>query len=283
MMQRYLLLDGAQIDNLPEWFARLQHFTPTYPLYLKTAYAELAERGPVLIPLLAESGLLKTFANQWCSHAGLLLESEACEGDVIGHLRSMVHARLDGDVVVLFRYYDPRIARPWLTALEPCARDLFMGPIRVIRLPDTDGSELIIRQENPGQPSATFTVRPWIALSTAQIEHLDQTRQQRLNQRMIDHCEVFFPQALSGLNSAARQQWANACRQHAARHGYSSEADVARWISLYVTQGPQFPEKMRQRRYREILNDWRTPPAVRLDQLLAEQAVQQILDKDIDA
>ncbi|MDR6918955.1 hypothetical protein J2X66_005860 [Pseudomonas sp. 3296] len=121
MSQAYLLLDGALIDNLPMRLSELGS-SAFQPLYLHTAYSPLAALSPVLVPAASGSTLARTFTQGWSETAGLWLESEVDEASLLQHLRSLIHARVEGDVTVLFRYYAPPPAscgyglptnRPW--------------------------------------------------------------------------------------------------------------------------------------------------------------------------
>ncbi|MDD2050770.1 DUF4123 domain-containing protein, partial [Pseudomonas putida] len=132
MSQAYLLLDGALIDNLPNRLFELAGSTAYQLLYQQTAYSALLTVSPVLLPVVANSPLAHAFSQEWSTTAGIWLESEVNEAAVVQHLRSLIHARFEGDAKAFFRYYDPRITPLWLADLTPRERDRLMGPIRLI-------------------------------------------------------------------------------------------------------------------------------------------------------
>lgn len=277
MRRAYLLLDSAQIDDLPQYLLSLGQFMPCHPLYLTTAYAELADCGPLLIPVVAGSQLAQLFIERWRMHAGIWLETDAPEPALLDHLRSLVHVSLDGDVTAFFRYHDPRIARLWLQDLHPIERDRAMGPIQLIRLPAEEGSDLAIlsSSETPGQ---RYAHTPWLRLSAAQLEHLSQAQRQQFDRHLIEHCRRYFPDALLGLDNPAQQAWALACRHSAERQGYSAQNEVTRWVSLHVHLGANFPHESTHQAYRKILEASGLSPTQRLDELLNELTLQLIRD-----
>lgn len=270
MTQTYLILDGALIDDLAGHLAHLEPNETVHWLYQETAYADLFERGPALVPVAPFNALAQVFEQQWRHHAGLWLESDADEREVVGHLRSMVHARLEGDVTALFRFYDPRIARLWLSELGSAERDQLMGPIRSIRLSDSSGEEWRLTQVDRNQLSVPYAEPPWLTLSATLLEHLNQAKVIAFERQLLAHCRSYFPAALVGLNESMQQQWAMACREHAARHGYSAADEVMRWAGLYASYGEAFPDGPGQESYRQLLDATGVLPEQRLNALLAE-------------
>lgn len=280
MSQAYLLLDGAQIDNLPHRLFELGCTMTYQALYQHTAYSGLLNISPVLVPVEAHSALAQTFTREWRATAGIWLESEQATAVVVQHLRSLVHARVEGDVTVLFRYYDPRITGAWLGDLEPQARDRLMGPVRLIVLPESLQAGAAIRQENPTQPIGQYASNPWLALGTEQLEQLGAARRHGLAQQLIKHCQEHFPHTLHGLDDAAQQQWAAQCQRSAGLHGYGAIGDVARWASFHAVLGDDFPDASGHAVYRQLLNEPGVLPEQRLDDLSAELQRQLLTDKE---
>ncbi|BAP40715.1 DUF4123 domain-containing protein [Pseudomonas sp. 21LCFQ02] len=274
MRRSYLLLDSAQIDGLDQHLLQVGEFMACHPLYLNTAYAELADCGPLLVPVVAGSKLADLFHTQWRSRAGIWLETEASETELLDHLRSLVHVNLDGDVTVLFRYYDPRITRLWLADLQTFEQDRLMGPVQLIRLPDDDNNELLINRSETAADSQRYQPKPWLHLSAEQLDVLGQVQRQQFDQHLIDHCRRYFPFALAGMDTTAHRAWAKACRLSAARHGYGTDDQVTRWVSLYAHLGPDFPAAPAHQAYRQILEAPSSSPQQRLDALLEELTLQ---------
>jgi hypothetical protein len=274
MSQAYLLLDRAQIEHLPERLFQLGSST-FQSLYQTTVYSSLEEAGPVLVSVFPDSPLAHTFFRDWSATCGVWLESEAQETVVLEHLRSLIHVRVEGDVTVLFRYHDPRIAALWLAQLPACERDRLMGPVRLIRLPELD-----IHQENPDQPAAVYAQEPWLILSAEQLEHLGTAQQQRFAQRLIEHCQQYFSEYLHGLDAFALQQWAAHCQHTAGLHGYSAIDEVLRWARFHAVLGTDFPDAPAHAAYRSLLAEHGVSPEQRLDNLKAELMRQQLTNKE---
>ena len=280
MNQAYLLLDGALIDSLTDRLFELGCTTAVQSLYQRTAYSALIKTSPVLVPVVADSPLAETFTREWSTTAGIWLESEVDEAVLLQHLRSLIHARIEGDVTVFFRYYDPRIAHLWLTDLEPRERDRLMGPIRRIVLPKSFQRGGCITQENPEQPIAQYSDKPWLCLGMEKLNHLSAAKQQKLTEQLLEHCRHYFPQRLQGLDATAQQQWATACQRNAERHGYSAIDQVTRWANFHAVLGDEFPNAAGHAVYRHILDDKAALPTQRLDNLSAELHRQLLTDKE---
>lgn len=279
MNQAYLLLDGTLIDKLEHRLYELG-CTSLHWLYQHTAYSALAQLGPALVPVIADSPLAHAFTRQWSETAGIWLESEADEAVVLQHLRSLIHARVEGDVTVLFRYYDPRITGLWLADLEPSVRDPLMGPVRLVLLPESLHRGGFIRQLNPEQPIAQYAQTPWLLLPAEQLDHLSAAKRHCLARQLIEHCRQHFPQCLYGLDDAAQQQWAANCQRNAARQGYSAVDEVTRWASFYAVLGDGFPDAPGHAVYRQILAEPGVLPEQRLDNLSAELQRQQFTKQE---
>lgn len=275
MNQAYLLLDSAQIERLPQRLFELG-CTTFHSLYQNTVYRPLEAVGPVLVSVAPNSALAQTFVREWSATCGIWLESEAPETVLLKHLRSLIHVRVEGDVTVLFRYYDPRITKLWLAELAAAERDRLMGPVRQIRLP-----ELVIHQENPDQPAPPDAQTPWLFLSAQQLEQLGAAQGQRFAHQLIDYCQQYFSEHLQGLDALALQQWASHCQHSAARHGYSAIDEVLLWARFHAVLGTDFPDARAHAAYRIMLAEPGVSPRQRLDNLNAEVTRQQMTGKEM--
>jgi hypothetical protein len=202
--------------------------------------------------------------------ARIWLESDAELEALIEHLRSIVHARVDEAVTVLLRYYDPRITPLWLGPMQADERDAVLGPISRIRVPGESGAEHEFRRESRAGSSGQYHATPWLRLTQAQLEHMNQAKQSCFDQRLLTHLQQHYPECLSGLDALQQQQWAAQCRHGAARYGYSAAADVTRWASLCAELGSDFPQALEHAAYRQLLEQRGPLPAQRLDNLITE-------------
>lgn len=264
----YLLLDGAQIEGLSGRLYDLEADPSIELLYQRTAYADLADVGPLLIALDPGSELAQVFTREWQTSAGIWLESDADAAVLVEHLRSLVHARVEG-VTVLLRYYDPRITRLWLGPLTAKERDVLLGPVQRIRLPDDTAATGIERQSALVEP-ARYADTPWLSLSREQLAHMSQAKLDDFDRCLLAHVQRFYPTCLQHLDGAAQRQWVAHCRQSAAGHGYSSAAEVSRWAGLLAELGDDFPAAPAHAAYRTLLAQPGVLPSRRLDNLMAE-------------
>lgn len=272
----YLLLDGAQIDNLQRQVFRLQEGADYVTLYRKTAYADLADCGPVLIKTTPDSPLLRHFQAHWQSTAGLQVFSDADPAELQTHLRSLVHARVPGGSTVLFRYHDPRILPLWLETLSAEERDYCMGPVERFVMCDAAGEPVVFERQGPGRPAAPYAAQPWLQLSEAQLERLNEAKQAEFDRRLLGHLQTHFPERLAALDADAQRRLVHSCREGAAQYGYSSAAEVARWSGLVVLLGDDFPNAALHGQYRTLLTQPGRLPAQRLEDALLYAQYQQL-------
>lgn len=277
----YLLLDGAQIDDLMMHIYQLDDSPECHALYHGTRYQMLSEVGPVLTTVMQGSRLEQFFVEHWESTAGIWLESDATEQELVEHLRSLVHADLGAGVTVLLRYYDPRIARQWLPELSSDQRDKVMGPILRLRLPASrsgDSALEILRAHR--WPAARYENTPWLRLDDKQIDMLNRAQLAEFDQRLLAHIDKHFPDCLAGEHITARLAWAAACREGAQAYGYSAADEVAQWASLCAVLGAAFPEAPEHEAYKRILTRPQLSSEQRLKHLTLELQGQLLLGKD---
>ncbi|MEB0224874.1 DUF4123 domain-containing protein [Pseudomonas sp. 10S4] len=92
------LLSKQQAEK---WLAEVAE-NVTQPVPIKA----LEEVGPMLVPVVSDSPLAHLFFQEWSATCGVWLESDAEETVVLDHLRSLIQVRVEGDLTVLFRYFE---------------------------------------------------------------------------------------------------------------------------------------------------------------------------------
>lgn len=124
----YAVLDGAQIDGLPERLKSMESAC----LFSSGLDPMLEAAAPHVLRIEAESpGCRMALQEGWNQHWGIVLET-AGDSDLAGirnHLRSCLRVRGTGGETLLFRFYDPRVFRTVIPALKPIQREDFFGPI----------------------------------------------------------------------------------------------------------------------------------------------------------
>ncbi|MBV4460653.1 DUF4123 domain-containing protein [Pseudomonas sp. COR58] len=274
MSRAYLLLDRIQIANLADRLFELTGSAAVHSLYQHTAYSALDSVGPLLTGVTPDSPLEQVFWQAWSATAGIWLESEADEHQVLEHLRGLIHARAEGGATVFFRFYDPRITASWLADLPSLERDRLMGPVRLIRLPGLE-----FRQQT-AQPAVPYAQRPWLVLAAEQLDHLNTARRESFTRQLIEHVQRHFPGSLNSLDACALRQWASDCQSSAARSGFSAVDEVLSWSRLPAVLGRDFPDGPEHGAYRRLLAD-PVLPRQRLDTLNNALTQQLLADKDL--
>lgn len=266
--QHYLLLDGAQIDDLMQTLYQLEPAPEFHRLYDGTRYAELAEVGPILIATDHSSLLSQHFKEHWSTTAGATLNSRAGTDELIQHLTSLVHASVSGGVSVLFRYYDPRILHLWLANMDDGQRNTALGPVEQFQLWAQGGRHGFSRSA----PSVAqrYADTPWLQLSDEQLASLNQAKQQLFEQALLVHMDTWFPDCLANAATRERQAWVRTCCARANEYGFSAAADIVRWAGLLAICGPDFPEAKEHANYRALLRQPGMLPAQKLDAVRLE-------------
>lgn len=270
-ISRYLLLDGAQIENLPARLYSLDDNPIAEWLYHATSYQAVFDVGPALVVLRTQSALEQAFMDHWQHDAGLVIESDAPMQLLAEHLRSLIHARVPGDASMLFRYYDPRVMRHWLPALSTAEKDHLMGPVSRVRLPAREGQdEQWIVRDHDQQSAQQYAERPWLYLDEQQLQQLNQGKLDMFDQQLLEHVRLYFPDCLNQRSTQEQQEWAVQCRESAAGYGYSAPNEVVRWSALVAEHGTTFPQAPDHQIYREIIQQPTLNATQRLDALLVE-------------
>ncbi|MFY1055056.1 DUF4123 domain-containing protein [Ectopseudomonas khazarica] len=282
-LRQYLLLDGAQIDNLLAQLYQLEDSPNLHHLYQGTLYDALADAGPVLVQLQPDSRLEAHFVEHWQAAAGIWLESTAHTQDLVEHLRSLVHVSVQG-VTVLLRYYDPRVMRHWLVELPSEERDYLMGPIQRIRVASQQVEDEPIRlQRQNASPAARYEDTPWLHLNSHTVERLNRAHLEAFDEQLLAHVDHYFPYCLAGQDASARQAWVLNCRSSANAHGYSSADQVVQWANLCAVLGTEFPHAPSHLTYRQILDMPSLRPEQRLERMTLELQRQLLTDKEVTA
>lgn len=145
-MDVYALLDGASVRQLPDFLEdeEAQH-APLIPLasdepeeVTRAAYLTRIEPDSTVAEWLAADG--------WGRHWGILI---ACPmgtdfDDLLGHLREFAQVRLPDGRIVFFRFYDPRVWRPFATTCDSMQMKDVFGESIIYGCESDDGTSLLL-------------------------------------------------------------------------------------------------------------------------------------------
>src|ERR1700674_3223295 len=80
----------------------------------------LERNSPYIVGLAPDTALFAAWRDHgWDQSWGIYCRSQLQLADVRRHLRQFLQAQLPDGEVVLFRFYDPRVWRTYLTTCEP--------------------------------------------------------------------------------------------------------------------------------------------------------------------
>ena len=134
-------------------------------LYEGEQAEELAEVAPGLVRIPAGSSFLTDLlAASWGKSWGIFLTCEKPLAEVRRHLRHFLRVEFEGEGVVLFRFYDPRVLRVFLPTCSAAQAGELFGPIATFAIESKDGMGLLtVRRDASG---AVQTARTPVGAAT---------------------------------------------------------------------------------------------------------------------
>lgn len=272
-LNHYLILDGAQIDDLVKTIYKLQKTAQVDVLYLNTRFAELQDVSPVLVKVQPTDPLFQKFQTDWQTTAGIHI---LAKGDIYtlgNHLRSSLQAKINGQPT-LFRFYDPRILKLWLETITPQQQSQFMGTITTLYLPATEDSQA--KEYHNDQHLVCVTPDTvWIELNDQQLEHLTLAKKAVTKQQILQDLNQYFPDKLQRLNAEQQNLLVNTSINKAVQYGTDSPMDSYLWSILLLHKGLNFPDAADHQAYQTLLNNRQEMPTVRLDKAIAQLQQEQ--------
>ena len=127
----YAVLDAARQQRIPAVLK--ESGNPYSSLYDGKAGDELAHVAPYLAQVQSKSNLSRVLIEEaWGQSWGYYLRTSASIEELREHLRSKLIVTAEDGRKLYFRFYDPRILRPFLPAGTPEECLEFFGPISAI-------------------------------------------------------------------------------------------------------------------------------------------------------
>ncbi len=100
--------------------------------------------APYLVRLAADAPLTRAWRSDgWGQQWGLLCVSQAGLNELRRHFRQFLQARLPDGQVVLFRFYDPRVFRPYVATLNEEERGQWFAAVDEFRVETEDGGGIL--------------------------------------------------------------------------------------------------------------------------------------------
>ncbi len=129
--QLYGVLDAARDERL---LPAMQVWAPEARCLFEGALSDaVARAAPYVVPLPSSSPLLAWWREAGLGHAwGIALRSEGNLVTLRHHLRTLLRVQLPNGQIALFRFWDPRVLRPFLPSCKPAVLRRIFGPISCI-------------------------------------------------------------------------------------------------------------------------------------------------------
>ncbi|MDS1311703.1 DUF4123 domain-containing protein [Marinobacter xiaoshiensis] len=227
----FLLIDGAKVENLAEAIYRVSPGAPCDSLYRGTELADMSEISPWLVEAQSDSSLgIKCFDHYMHRGVAIAFQTNASLDELVAHLRGLLIAKLATGDDVVFRFYDPEIARQLLSQ-DPLGENVkrILGPCHAIAVQDRRTGEWERFQNN--KPSQEPICDPFV-IQEGHLVAMEHAAHQTALRMLELHTAQYFPQLLHS-PSTVESNWAKVAdlMSEARQYGLSSTRDIALYIN----------------------------------------------------
>ena len=156
--QVHVLLDAARDENIyPAVVDFDGEYHCLYEIYQGIPKA-LAEAAPYLIKLQPEHPFTTWLISEgWGDSWGIFLESGASLTELRSHFRKFLMVKDEEGKELYFRYYDPRVLRPFLPTCNETELETFFGPVDRF-LVEGEDADILIEYSFDGSELASDSV-----------------------------------------------------------------------------------------------------------------------------
>ena len=247
----FILIDGAKVNNLSQVIYREIEAPHCDALYRGTEFADLLEISPWLVETEMDSSLALKCFEEW-QHQGvaIVLQADCHFEEAMDHLRGLLVASLVTDDEVIFRFYDPEIARH-LLKLDSSGEDVrrLMGPCSLFAIQDRRSGEWeYFHNDQPSCEKQTdvFNIR------NEHLVAMEKASERTALRKLEIHAAAYFPHLLQQPDSGEQDWNTVAVLVNAAKErGLDSARDIALYINTIGWLGCQAFENS------DVLNLWK--------------------------
>ena len=235
----FILIDGAKVNNLPQVIYREIETPHCDALYRETELADLLEISPWLVETGIDSSLTLKCFNDW-KHQGvaIVLRADCHFEEVMQHLRGLLMARLVTGDEVVFRFYDPEIARH-LLKLDSSGENVrrLMGPCSLFAIQDRRTGEWEYFHND--QPSSERQAERLSIREEHQVA-MERAAERTALRKLELHVANYFPHLLHKTDTDGKD-WGmvSALVDAAKARGLCSTRDIALFINTIGWLGHQ--------------------------------------------
>ncbi len=232
----YALLDAARD---PAVLACLRASgEPFESLYAGRRGRQLAEVAPHLALASPGGAILDAMAREgWGRSWGVFLVAPAPLAEVRRHLRRFLTVETEDGEALSFRFYDPRVMRPFLASATDDELRSFFGPITALLVEDDPAGATLLSFERTGE-AIPAPAPPW------DLPRIRDAQQAAFSRARVDG---FVPRA-AGPRGGARGHRARAtvgaAAARAGRWGIAAPGEIDRYLDLVAALGPGFDERL---------------------------------------
>ncbi|WP_349342237.1 DUF4123 domain-containing protein [Marinobacter sp. MMG032] len=235
----FILIDGAKVNNLPQVIFREIETPHCDALYRETELVDLLEISPWLVEAGIDSSLALKCFDDW-KHQGvaIVLRADCHFEEVMHHLRGLLLARLVTGDEVVFRFYDPEIARH-LLKLDATGENVrrLMGPCSLFAIQERRTGEWDYFHND--QPSIEQQAERFSILEEHQVA-MERAAERTALRKLELHVANYFPHLLQKTDTDGKD-WGmvSALVDAAKARGLCSTRDIALFINTIGWRGHQ--------------------------------------------
>ena len=240
----YAVVDAARSDKVLVRLVDAQSSCPS--LFAGTDREPLFSAGPFLVSPWEDADLFEWLTTEaWGAAMVVFLTSQAPYGQVLHHLQSLLKAVTEEDAEVLFRYYDPRVLRTYLSSCDAASAWRFMGPVVHWMAESDAGDELLCWQREtadnlPPDHDPVWRQPPFI--TAGQLQRFRQTSLADYHADLKAHLKSRFARQISAyrLDDVDLSRLITDGMDRARMYGIRSRFDVRRFVEYMLLIDPDF-------------------------------------------
>lgn len=227
------------------------------------------EQSPEAVPFLfrIDAGVMEWIRTFWAEPWGIFVATEVDPMSLYTHLASFLLVELPGNKKRAFRYYDPRLLKPFLQSSTPDQLRTFFGPIRGFGVPAGDQVEFLVENTqstahaNPklATPAGLFPIFP------AQLEQLQKATDLNLRGVAIEHLQSAHPALVKDLAPEALTARVDAAITAARKYKLTERGTILAFVTLAFDAGAAFHSHPK---IQPLLADMGKPGKVRMQLVL---------------
>jgi hypothetical protein len=273
----YAIIDACIVPLVPKKVLELGEQRAT-SLYRETAEQEFWEIAPYLLkvdgPLLRWM-LPKTEAEGW----GIFVASKESLETLRLHFRHFLRVQEPQGAIWLFRFYDPRVLKPFLASCSPNELRTFFGPVTAYGFCGPEPGPILFLQESISQVEKTAaTSPPYAFMFRLQERHLAALRpvaETDFVKRLMRYVRDEIPQATDGVDDKVLEQRVRLGIARAKSYRLTIERNIALFVALMFEFAPNFDAHPH---VRKILLDPALPTQTRM-RLLGDEVSDEEWDE----